>query len=116
MEKLSAVITCVLLTATAVTAQAGQSEASDRPLPQWLTGIIAVSGFLFLAFVSILVKKAWCDSSREHVSVDSDKQKEFVMTNGDAYDSQLSAVRSQEYKNAYENLVIDSTDDKVTAM
>ncbi|XP_030289206.1 PDZK1-interacting protein 1 [Sparus aurata] len=116
MEKLSAVISCLLLTVAAVTAQAGQSKASERPLPQWLTGIIAVSGFLFLAFVSILVKKAWCDSSREKVSVDSEKQNEFIMTNGNTYDTQLSAVRSQEYRNAYDNLVIDSTDDKVTAM
>uniref|UniRef100_A0A3Q0RCU9 Uncharacterized protein n=1 Tax=Amphilophus citrinellus TaxID=61819 RepID=A0A3Q0RCU9_AMPCI len=38
----------------------GAVTAQTRPLPQWLTGIIAISGFLFLAFVAILVKKAWC--------------------------------------------------------
>uniref|UniRef100_A0A3B3UEY8 Uncharacterized protein n=1 Tax=Poecilia latipinna TaxID=48699 RepID=A0A3B3UEY8_9TELE len=41
--------------------QAGQSE---RLLPQWLTGIVAVCSFLLLTFIAALVKKVWCESSR----------------------------------------------------
>uniref|UniRef100_A0A8C2WGL5 Uncharacterized protein n=1 Tax=Cyclopterus lumpus TaxID=8103 RepID=A0A8C2WGL5_CYCLU len=37
------------------------AQTSERLLPQWLTGIIAVAGFLFLTFVGLLVKKAWCE-------------------------------------------------------
>lgn len=36
----------------------------EQGLPNWLTGIIAVAVFLFLAFVAFLVNKAWCEDSR----------------------------------------------------
>lgn len=36
-------------------------------LPQWLTGIIAISIFLFLAFVTFLVNRAWCGKSSRSV-------------------------------------------------
>lgn len=45
------------------------AEIGGRALPQWLTGIIAVSGFLFLTFVFFLVKNAWCDNSSRSVRV-----------------------------------------------
>lgn len=49
---------------------ADQTQISERLLPQWLTGIIAVSIFLFLSFVVFLVKKAWCEEpSRSVVSL-----------------------------------------------
>uniref|UniRef100_A0A672JEQ4 Uncharacterized protein n=1 Tax=Salarias fasciatus TaxID=181472 RepID=A0A672JEQ4_SALFA len=35
----------------------------ERTFPQWLSGLIGVSGFLLVAFVSFLVKKLWCESS-----------------------------------------------------
>uniref|UniRef100_A0A3B3BH92 Uncharacterized protein n=1 Tax=Oryzias melastigma TaxID=30732 RepID=A0A3B3BH92_ORYME len=38
-------------------------RANERLLPQWLTGIIAVSGFLLLAFIAFVVKKLWCEKS-----------------------------------------------------
>uniref|UniRef100_A0A3P9H080 Uncharacterized protein n=1 Tax=Oryzias latipes TaxID=8090 RepID=A0A3P9H080_ORYLA len=34
-----------------------------RLLPQWLTGLIAVSGFLLLTFIAFVVKKVWCEKS-----------------------------------------------------
>lgn len=40
---------------------------TERVLPQWLTGIIAVSIFLFLAFVTFLVNRAWCRESSRSV-------------------------------------------------
>ncbi|XP_022614848.1 PDZK1-interacting protein 1-like [Seriola dumerili] len=117
MGKPSAVISCLLLIAGAVTAQTDQRQVSERLLPQWLTGIIAVAAFLFLTFVSFLVKKAWCEeSSRAATSVESERENDFVMTNGNTYETTLDMVRSKEDMNAYENLVIDSTTDKVTAM
>ncbi|XP_063747296.1 PDZK1-interacting protein 1 isoform X2 [Eleginops maclovinus] len=58
MGKVCAGVSCLLLSVAAVSAQKAQGE---RALPQWLTGIIAVCGFLFLSFVVFLVKKAWCE-------------------------------------------------------
>uniref|UniRef100_A0A3B4VEI2 PDZK1-interacting protein 1-like n=1 Tax=Seriola dumerili TaxID=41447 RepID=A0A3B4VEI2_SERDU len=107
MGKPSAVISCLLLIAGAVTAQTGINE---RLLPQWLTGIIAVAAFLFLTFVSFLVKKAWCEESSRSVR---------LISFSDFREKPLCVcllIRSKEDMNAYENLVIDSTTDKVTAM
>ncbi|XP_040896946.1 PDZK1-interacting protein 1 [Toxotes jaculatrix] len=116
MGKLSAVISCLLLTLEEVTSQTDQTQVSERLLPQWLTGIIAVAGFLFLTFVGFLVKKAWCEESRGRTSVESGRENELVMTNSTIYETTLDMVRSKEDMNAYDNLVIDSTDDKVTPM
>ncbi|KAG7217547.1 hypothetical protein INR49_021383 [Caranx melampygus] len=117
MEKLSAMISCLLLIVGAVNAQTDPRKVSERPLPQWLTGLIAVAGFLFLTFAGFLVKKAWCErSSRGEASVESQRENEFAMTNGNAYETRLEMVRSKEATNAYDNLVIDTTDDRVTSM
>lgn len=51
-------ICCLCLSAHAET---------ERVLPQWLTGIIAVSIFLFLVFVTFLVNRAWCGKSKRSV-------------------------------------------------
>lgn len=40
---------------------------TERVLPQWLTGIIAVSIFLFLVFVTFLVNRVWCRKSSRSV-------------------------------------------------
>uniref|UniRef100_A0A8D3DIE1 Uncharacterized protein n=1 Tax=Scophthalmus maximus TaxID=52904 RepID=A0A8D3DIE1_SCOMX len=45
-------------------------EVSDRLLPQWLTGVIALSCFLFLTFVGVLVKKAWCGESKNWIEIE----------------------------------------------
>ncbi|XP_070816882.1 PDZK1-interacting protein 1, partial [Chaetodon trifascialis] len=97
---------------------AAQTQISERLLPQWLTGIIAVSIFLFLAFVSFLVKKAWCDkpSRRRSPAEEPGRDNELVMTNGNTYSTTLDVVRSKDDINAYDNLVIESTDDRVTPM
>ncbi|KAF7650063.1 hypothetical protein LDENG_00131740 [Lucifuga dentata] len=118
MGRICAVISCVLLTVGAATAQTAQQQ-NERLLPQWLTGIIAVTVFLFLAFVAFLVNKAWCANSRSP-AVESEKDGAYGMTSNnatsnDAKTSSLDVVRSRENKNAFENLVIDSTDE-VTSM
>ncbi|KAM7387823.1 hypothetical protein PAMP_024036 [Pampus punctatissimus] len=100
MEKLSAVIFCLFLTVRAVTAQKAQSEG----LPQWLTGIIAVIGFLFLCFVSLLVKKAWCEepSGRETTRGRVNESELNI------YDTNMDMTRIKEDINTYENVVIDN--------
>ncbi|XP_068447287.1 PDZK1-interacting protein 1 isoform X2 [Clinocottus analis] len=141
MEKLCAVISCLLLSVGTATAQEAQLQ-SERLLPQWLTGIIAVAGFLFLTFVTLLVKKAWCeepsrkkttmefvgrddyvnnnpyennlDMVREKTTKELPEVKEYVNENTNHL--RLDMVRSKDNMNAYDNLVLDGTEDKVTAM
>ncbi|KAF3690512.1 Proximal tubules-expressed gene protein [Channa argus] len=117
MEKVSAMISCWLLIVGVVTAQTAQTPISERLLPQWLTGIIAVTSFLFLTFVGFLVKKAWCEESsrsRGDKTEDSGTNNDFAMSNGNTYEICLDMVRSKD-DDTY-NVVIDSTDEKVTAM
>ncbi|XP_075901705.1 PDZK1-interacting protein 1 [Nelusetta ayraudi] len=76
----------------------------ERSLPQWLTGIIAVSAFLFLVFVSLLVNRLWCSS---------DRGRSQAVGGAKWSSSRLGSVRSVD-KNAYENAVMD--EEKVTAM
>ncbi|TNN65765.1 Proximal tubules-expressed gene protein [Liparis tanakae] len=107
MGKLCAVISCLLLSVAAVTAQGAQSE---RLLPQWLTGILAVTGFLFLTFVAFLVKKAWCEEpSRKKTTMESVEEKDYV--NKNTYDTSLEMRRDN--MNVYDS-VIDVTVDKAT--
>uniref|UniRef100_A0AAQ5Y7P9 Uncharacterized protein n=1 Tax=Amphiprion ocellaris TaxID=80972 RepID=A0AAQ5Y7P9_AMPOC len=54
----------------------GPPVPNNRPLPQWGVGLIAVSGFLFLSFVVLLVKKAWTRNGVESV-----RGNDFVMSN-----------------------------------
>ncbi|XP_037324476.2 PDZK1-interacting protein 1 isoform X1 [Pungitius pungitius] len=139
MGKLYAAMSCLLLSVAAVTAQGAQTKMEERVLPQWLTGIIAVSGFLFLAFVGFVVKKAWCEEprSRKKVTMELVRENESVNKNiyesspgmvrvntvvevvgetENTYESTLDMVRSKDNRNAYDNLVIDDTEDKVTSM
>ncbi|KAJ8277509.1 hypothetical protein GJAV_G00075940 [Gymnothorax javanicus] len=88
----------------------------QRPLPNWLTGIIAVAVFLFLVFVAFLVNKAWCDdSSRESKAVPVRNNEDHTMTNGTHYDTSMDMVRTSEHENAYENVAIQN-EDRVTVM
>ncbi|XP_051231635.1 PDZK1-interacting protein 1 isoform X1 [Dicentrarchus labrax] len=125
MGKLCAVTSCLLLTVSAAAAQTAQPQI-ERLLPQWLTGIIAVSAFLFLVFVTLLVKKAWCEKpsrsvrgktnvsmnkKKTAVESESDRENEFVVTNGNTYETNLDTIRRKstvesarenEFENTYE--------------
>ncbi|XP_056893471.1 uncharacterized protein LOC130528303 isoform X4 [Takifugu flavidus] len=90
------------------TAQTGGSQA-ERALPQWLTGIIAVAGFLLLAFVALLVNRAWCGKS-SYKDVESDERRSEA-----TYDTSLNTLSSKGIDNAYANVAF-SADEKVTAM
>uniref|UniRef100_A0A3Q2E3X5 Uncharacterized protein n=1 Tax=Cyprinodon variegatus TaxID=28743 RepID=A0A3Q2E3X5_CYPVA len=46
---------------------AAPSTHFERALPQWLTGIVAVCGFLVLTFMAFLVKKVWCENPKAPV-------------------------------------------------
>ncbi|XP_056893483.1 uncharacterized protein LOC130528303 isoform X15 [Takifugu flavidus] len=95
-------------TAQTGTAQTGGSQA-ERALPQWLTGIIAVAGFLLLAFVALLVNRAWCGKS-SYKDVESDERRSEA-----TYDTSLNTLSSKGIDNAYANVAF-SADEKVTAM
>uniref|UniRef100_A0A7N9AYU2 PDZK1 interacting protein 1 n=1 Tax=Mastacembelus armatus TaxID=205130 RepID=A0A7N9AYU2_9TELE len=103
-----AVISSLLMMVGAVMAQTGKSF---RLLPQWLTGIIAVVAFLFLTFVSFLVKKAWCDESSGSVC---EKQITSNVTLLKTFTAKQ--VLSKDNGNVYDNPAIDTTDEKLTAM
>ncbi|KAM7011932.1 PDZK1-interacting protein 1 [Tautogolabrus adspersus] len=136
MEKLGALISCLLMTVGAVTAQTVQP--SERLLPQWLTGIIALVGFLFLTFVVFLVKKAWCgESGRRKSSAEAVTENDLVMTEENVYETSLDLVRrkteeesetentyditldlvrNKDDMNAFNNHAFENTEDKVTSM
>ncbi|XP_030584038.1 PDZK1-interacting protein 1 isoform X2 [Archocentrus centrarchus] len=132
MGTFCALASCLLLAVGAVTAQTEPSHTNERPLPQWLTGIIAISGFLFLAFVAILVKKAWCEKPYRS-SIEEERENEFVNSNNygthlsaiskrnsadavneNAYETSLDAFRSKDAPHAYDNLAIKGN--KTTVM
>ncbi|XP_035863542.1 PDZK1-interacting protein 1 isoform X2 [Sander lucioperca] len=114
MGKLCELISCLLLSVSVVTAQTAQTGTSERLLPQWLTGLIAVTGFLFLTFVVLLVQKAWCEEPITRKSAVESVRRDDV--DGNAYETSLDMVRSKEDENAYENLAMDGPEDKVTSM
>ncbi|KAM3619243.1 uncharacterized protein V6R79_004995 [Siganus canaliculatus] len=88
MGKVVGLASCVLMSVAAAAAQEDQTVQSGRAVPQWGVGLLAVAGFLFLAFVSILAKKAWC----------------------------YKDSRSKENPHAYNNVVIQNSEVKITAM
>uniref|UniRef100_H3CE24 PDZK1-interacting protein 1 n=1 Tax=Tetraodon nigroviridis TaxID=99883 RepID=H3CE24_TETNG len=99
---------CVLLMAAAAAAQTGRAPA-ERALPQWLTGLIAVTGFLFLTFIAFLVNRAWCGKSSTNA--------EFgVMMDADTYDTSLDTLRRKRSEIAYDNAAFHGGDEKMTAM
>ncbi|XP_036410751.1 PDZK1-interacting protein 1 [Megalops cyprinoides] len=116
MRQAVAVFLWLLLTLGNVSAQDGSQGTATRTLPNWLTGIIAVAVFLFLVFVAFLVNKAWCETPSRESKAEPVKTNEYSMTNGTHYDTTLDMVRSNENENAYENVTIQDSDEKVTAM
>ncbi|KAK7889205.1 hypothetical protein WMY93_024765 [Mugilogobius chulae] len=96
------------------TVRAG-SGSNSRTLPQWLTGIIAVVGFLFLTFVIFLIKRAWCEKSNRNnvnnMNQESTKENDYVAQ----IDHEFQRRTSRELK-TFTNQAMDNSEDKVTAM
>uniref|UniRef100_A0A3Q3GZB3 Uncharacterized protein n=1 Tax=Kryptolebias marmoratus TaxID=37003 RepID=A0A3Q3GZB3_KRYMA len=75
----------------------------SRLLPQWLTGLIAVSSFLLLTFIGFVVKRMWCENRslfsddlngsvfRRIPSVESVRENQYVERN--PYDTKLDVLR-----------------------
>lgn len=110
MEKVHVVISCLLLAVAGVTAQTGQRD-SGRLVPQWLSGLTAMTIFLLLTFMFFIVKRIWCEKPSRRNDDESVRENELVMTNGGE-----EVNRTGEELNAYDNLVFDSSDMTVTSM
>ncbi|KAJ0032873.1 hypothetical protein NQD34_002954 [Periophthalmus magnuspinnatus] len=88
-----------------------QSPVSARTLPQWLTGIIAVVGFLFLTFVIFLVKRAWCEKPKRNImDFESPKENEYVSRTDSEFRRHSGELKT------YTNLALEKHEDRVTAM
>lgn len=109
-SKVDLVVLVLVLNLGFVLSQNARADPGSRPLPQWLTGIIAVVGFLFLTFVVFLIKRAWCEKPRDIMDLEA-KENEYVMRNG----SQMQRRDSGELK-TYINLGMDKFEDRVTPM
>ncbi|KAI7790837.1 PDZK1-interacting protein 1 precursor [Triplophysa rosa] len=110
MGKSTLMLLWLFLTLGSVAAQADKVE---RALPNWLMGIISVVVFLCVVFITFLVNKVWCNTSKPEDVFSN----EYTMTNGSpSYETSLDAVRSGDDLNAYENVIAQQTDEKVTAM
>ncbi|XP_037837271.1 PDZK1-interacting protein 1 isoform X2 [Kryptolebias marmoratus] len=140
MGKGSAQTFCSLLLIGTVTAQTALTPSSERLLPQWLTGLIAVSSFLLLTFIGFVVKRMWCEKSSRIPSVESVRENQYVERNPydtkldvlrsnsveskkdnhyemcDEYETSLDVLRKQSRRNIYDNTITDLTEDKSTAM
>ncbi|XP_048832428.1 PDZK1-interacting protein 1 [Brienomyrus brachyistius] len=91
-----------------------QEDREQRVLKPWMTGIMAVTVFLFLVFVVFLVKKAWCgDSSNEEEAAQG---KDYSRTNDSMCNTNLNMVRSDEYDNAFDNIAAEGKGVIITAM
>lgn len=91
MGSVSELTSCMLVLVGAAAAQTAQSTHYERLLPQWLTGIIAVCGFLILTFIAALVKKMWFQKSGGRPSAEPARDNEYVENN--PYETNLDNLR-----------------------
>ncbi|CAL1591686.1 unnamed protein product [Knipowitschia caucasica] len=106
--KVESVCALLFLTLGPALGQSALSGPASRPLPQWLTGIIAVVGFLFLTFVVFIVKRAWCEKSKGDASDSESNHYEDV--------TEESQPRLGAEMASYSNLGLERDEDRVTAM
>uniref|UniRef100_A0A3P9K7H6 Uncharacterized protein n=1 Tax=Oryzias latipes TaxID=8090 RepID=A0A3P9K7H6_ORYLA len=85
----------------------------QRLLPQWLTGIIAVSGFLLLTFIAFVVKKVWCEKSSRSVRVHLYQKHESERRR---ITRVCVSFRRRDDHGEYENVKSKGHKDKATAM
>ncbi|XP_017159921.1 PDZK1-interacting protein 1 [Poecilia reticulata] len=127
-ELTSCLLVLVLVLVGAAAAQTGQASPSQRLLPQWLTGIVAVCGFLILTFIAALVKKVWCESSSRNSLVDATfaetnpyethldglRPRSSLESEKGKYETRLDLARSRDGSNVYDNVI--AAEEKSTAM
>ncbi|XP_014870470.1 PDZK1-interacting protein 1 isoform X2 [Poecilia latipinna] len=118
---------CVLVLVGAAAAQTDQAGQSERLLPQWLTGIVAVCSFLLLTFIAALVKKVWCESSRSssvdaafaetnpyETNLDGPRPRSSLESEKGKYETRLDLARARDGSNVYDNVI--TAEEKSTAM
>ncbi|XP_016518741.1 PDZK1-interacting protein 1 isoform X2 [Poecilia formosa] len=118
---------CVLVLVGAAAAQTDQAGQSERLLPQWLTGIVAVCSFLLLTFIAALVKKVWCESSRSssvdaafaetnpyESNLDGLRPRSSLESEKGKYETRLDLARARDGSNVYDNVI--TAEEKSTAM
>ncbi|XP_053549990.1 PDZK1-interacting protein 1 [Bombina bombina] len=107
MLSLRLVTLILLLSLGQGNAQEGQKPTA-RLLPQWLTGLIAVTVFLFLVLVAYVVNRFWERRSQDNmmsvIEIKSDGIEEVVSNGTHESYRTLDSVRSTEHEHAYENL------------
>ncbi|XP_013911745.1 PREDICTED: PDZK1-interacting protein 1 [Thamnophis sirtalis] len=84
-----------------------------RTLDPWLQGVIAVSVFLFLAMISFIINKLWCQDEKD--SKEEDKRVTFrnrntkasITSNGmeGTYSASAASFSCEEGPHCYENQV-----------
>ncbi|XP_069491494.1 PDZK1-interacting protein 1 [Ambystoma mexicanum] len=103
-------VLCLILTTLGPVGCQGDPSARARKFPQWLTGIIAVSVFLFLVLIVFVINRIWCERNQgndlQMVTERKITENNEVMSNGtEGHYSTILQFRSNEHGNAYENAV-----------
>ncbi|XP_018113879.1 proximal tubules-expressed gene protein-like [Xenopus laevis] len=88
---------------------------TGRRFPQWLTGLIAMTVFLFLVLVVFVAKRLWNKRTQEKTNM---KDFEEVVANGtsESYEARKENIRSSEHFHAYENPIEVDDNIRTTAM
>ncbi|XP_072294876.1 proximal tubules-expressed gene protein-like [Eucyclogobius newberryi] len=111
-SKVDLTLLVLVLNLGSVLSQTLLAGSGSQTLPQWLTGIIAVVGFLFLTFLIFIIKRAWCEKpKRDIMDLESTKENEYVTQNA----SEFLRRNSGELK-TYTNLGLERHEDRVTHM
>nr|XP_033771260.1 PDZK1-interacting protein 1 [Geotrypetes seraphini] len=96
----------VLLILGSVSCQQGNASIQRR-FPQWLTGLISVSVFLFLVLAVFVVNRVWCKDKKERgpseVGERFTEKGEAIGNGTEGRDSGADNFRSPDHENAYEN-------------
>ncbi|XP_013883630.1 PDZK1-interacting protein 1 [Austrofundulus limnaeus] len=110
MENRSVLILCLLLLIGAVMGQSAPPRSSERLMPQWLTGIIAVSSFLLIVFIGFVVKKMWCEKS-SGMKQNQESMRSNVHEDGNVYDTNMDSLRRPNNRNPRKEHTNESCDD-----
>ncbi|XP_029474331.1 PDZK1-interacting protein 1 [Rhinatrema bivittatum] len=105
MFSLPLALLCIFTSLGSISCQHGTGY-TGRSFPQWATGLIAVSVFLFLVLVVFIVNRVWCEKKRERkpAGITANSAKDEVVVNGtESQYSNIDSFRSRENENAYDN-------------
>ncbi|XP_030063372.1 PDZK1-interacting protein 1 [Microcaecilia unicolor] len=95
---------CVLITLGSISCQQ-ENVPIQRRFPQWLTGLIAVSVFLFLVLVVFVVNRVWCEDKKKNEPIAVNKKDEVISNGTEGHYAGIDNFRSPDHDNAYENRI-----------